>query len=1078
MRFQRLSLPAFGPFTDLELSFPLAGHDFHVIYGGNEAGKSSLLRAIRDLLFGIHGQSPDNFLHPYKHLRLAGEIANRSGDRLAFQRRKGNKNTLLDRDGNPMPDSALLPFLGSVDQAYFSAMFGLGSTELREGARQLLRGEGEIGNALFSASMGGTPVQRVLESLTEESERFFKGRATANVSIRPAVHQYKELLGRSRELTVSPETWEQLETELTAHGEARTRLETELAAVDGDLNWIARCEDAMPSVARLAEATAELGELPAAPGLASDFLERAKAARDSLNRTRTNVQTLANRVAQLEEQLAECRAAPDVLEASKALDSLHQNLGAYRTRKEHLSDLQSKLAGIEPVLRAGMKNLGFTGDPASLEAARVDSAAWLQGKRVAESMQAATRDYEENREKTGTLKRNIEALENDLQSLPKSDLAPLRAALAIAAEATDAHKTLAASRVEIDRLTRDHGWTLVLAEWKGAGATEELSPGIPLEEAFPRSIAAADNLADQLREHAEAVAQAEEKRTQIDAARSRITAAQTRLADLRTALADCRTGWIAEWAETGLTPRSPDEMEEWRDAWTGFRDHLGRLKAARDGLKDREDRVARANQTLAGALEHPRDAALDDAFPVLYEAARSRVQHGEELTGRRQAIEEQLRTFRKQLESVARSGPELAREIETATEAWAAQCRAVGLPEGIDPGEGLDLLRERKDLIAKFDEWTVVSAEAQRTRDLIARYETAVREKAVQFGIGQPDTESREAALWEKFSQARKVQTRRDHLTEQAQSAGHEHAIAQTEETQAAGAFDALLELAGLTAAKDLEPLLANLEKRGALRNRIDELRETIGGLARGQSVDDFAARVRQENADELNLRRSRLTAAREEKRATLQTIQEAWAECRKRRADLESAGDSAADLRQQAESVAAALKTDASRFMRLRLAAHFLRAQIERFREEHQGPLLERSGEVFKRMTLGAFDGLGAEFNSEDVPILVGRRADGSVVPVEGMSDGSRDQLFLALRIAALDHHLERHEPMPLILDDLLITFDDARAGAILIQLADLSRRTQIFLFTHHRHLVELCRSALSQDQFHLHALDGSMPQ
>ena len=189
MRFERLHIPAFGPFTNLDLQFPAQGGDLHVIYGSNEAGKSSLLRAFRDLLFGIHGQSPDNFMHDYKKLRITGEIVSRAGERLTFQRRKGNKNTLLDADGNELPDNALSPFLGSVDQEYFSAMFGLGTKELREGAEQLLHGKGDIGNALFSASMGGTPVQLVLAALTEESDRLFKGRSTANVSIRPAANR-------------------------------------------------------------------------------------------------------------------------------------------------------------------------------------------------------------------------------------------------------------------------------------------------------------------------------------------------------------------------------------------------------------------------------------------------------------------------------------------------------------------------------------------------------------------------------------------------------------------------------------------------------------------------------------------------------------------------------------------------------------------------------------------------------------------------------------------------------------------------------------------------------------------------
>jgi len=60
----------------------------------------------------------------------------------------------------------------------------------------------------------------------------------------------------------------------------------------------------------------------------------------------------------------------------------------------------------------------------------------------------------------------------------------------------------------------------------------------------------------------------------------------------------------------------------------------------------------------------------------------------------------------------------------------------------------------------------------------------------------------------------------------------------------------------------------------------------------------------------------------------------------------------------------------------------------------------------------------------------------------------------------------------MPLILDDLLITFDNERATAVLPQLGTLAKRTQIFLFTHHEHLVELCRQKLGEDQFHLHRL------
>jgi uncharacterized protein YhaN len=265
---------------------------------------------------------------------------------------------------------------------------------------------------------------------------------------------------------------------------------------------------------------------------------------------------------------------------------------------------------------------------------------------------------------------------------------------------------------------------------------------------------------------------------------------------------------------------------------------------------------------------------------------------------------------------------------------------------------------------------------------------------------------------------------------------------------------------------------LAHIEKRDTVQAQISDLRNTLSGLARGQSVDDFVAKVRAENPDTLAARKPIASQEKADKESALPAIRETLFRLGNEKKNLEKAGDAAADFRQQAESSAATLRQDAARFVRLRLATHLLEAQIEQFRKENQGPLLQKSGEVFKALTCGAFSGLGAEFNADDVPVLVGVRPDQTKVPVEGLSDGSRDQLYLALRLAALDRYLEVNEPMPLILDDLLITFDNKRTKAILPQLASLSKRTQIFLFTHHEHLVELCRETLGEGLFKLHRL------
>jgi uncharacterized protein YhaN len=1155
LRFQRLRVPAFGPFTNLDLQFPDQPGDLQVIYGANEAGKSSLLRAIRDLLFGIHGQSPDNFLHDYGDLRIQGEILNRAGARLVFQRRKGNKNTLLSAEGTQLPDSALAPFLGSVDASYFSAMFGLGARELHEGAQQLLRGEGNIGNALFSASLGGTPVQKIIEALQEEADGLFKGRSTANVSIRPTVNRHKELLRQSRDTVVNPETWDKLEKELAEVEGARKRLAEQMARLDRDLQWISRCEDALPTVGRLGEERQKYALLPPLPDLASDFVTRAQQTRQAAAGANAEVQRLAAQMSNLQTQLAACQTAPAVLAEADALDELHQDLGAYRERKKLLAELKSTLAGLEPHLRAGMRHLQIAGDFESLEGHRLSTPVRLACEEAATALTLAVSEQNSNAGRGESLRNQLTNLEAQLLSLPETDLTPLRDALAMAAEATDADRTVAAGESEVQRLTRetteqhrqlagvppdldatgqlpvpasatlrgyhermeglrralqseadaireadkraraiqaelarlqrqgelpseealrrardhrDHGWSLVLAEWKGGGAREEFVPGTPLEEAFPQTIIRADGIADQLKIHAEAVAQAEEKRFQLSELGSQIAASQLRVVELTGALDACQTSWQAEWSACGILPRSPDEMLEWRERWNEFRDLHGRLKTADGSVQQKSRQIAQARQLLATVLGQ----SEDKAFSLLFAAARKRVQDGEHAAGQREAMVKQLGALKDKLTEFEQGRVRLADAVAAATARWSSQCALVCLPDGTSPEAGLTLLRERKDLLLKFDEWRVAVDKAQSTAEDISRHEQAVRGKAVALGVQGDSIEALDAALWKALAEARKAQDRHDQLSRQIEQAGSELADARMLATQADDALHALLHLAGLTTAPELEPLLAHLEQRRAVQARIDSLRFTLSGLARGQAADDFIAQVCAENPDALAERKSSATREKAELEAALHSLRETLFRLGNEKRALEHAGDAAANFRQQAESCAATLRQDASRYLRLRLATHFLQSQIERFRKENQGPLLQKSGEVFRSLTHGAFSGLGAEFNADDVPVLVGVRPDQSKVPVAGLSDGSRDQLYLALRLAALDRYLEEHEPMPLILDDLLITFDDDRTRAILPLLGALAKRTQIFLFTHHEHLLALCRETLGEGQFHLHRL------
>ena len=90
-------------------------------------------------------------------------------------------------------------------------------------------------------------------------------------------------------------------------------------------------------------------------------------------------------------------------------------------------------------------------------------------------------------------------------------------------------------------------------------------------------------------------------------------------------------------------------------------------------------------------------------------------------------------------------------------------------------------------------------------------------------------------------------------------------------------------------------------------------------------------------------------------------------------------------------------------------------------------------------------------------------------------MSDGTRDQLYLALRVATLERYADPAIPCPSVLDDILVHFDDDRARAALELIGELSERMQVLFFTHHARLVELARETIRGSRLSVRELSES---
>jgi len=90
----------------------------------------------------------------------------------------------------------------------------------------------------------------------------------------------------------------------------------------------------------------------------------------------------------------------------------------------------------------------------------------------------------------------------------------------------------------------------------------------------------------------------------------------------------------------------------------------------------------------------------------------------------------------------------------------------------------------------------------------------------------------------------------------------------------------------------------------------------------------------------------------------------------------------------------------------------------------------------------------------------------------VPQLSDGTRDQLYFALRLAAIEEALGRNGPMPVVLDGVLVNFDDNRARAALRCIAALAESSQVLFFTHHSHVLSLAEEVLAPEQLTVHEL------
>jgi uncharacterized protein YhaN len=321
-------------------------------------------------------------------------------------------------------------------------------------------------------------------------------------------------------------------------------------------------------------------------------------------------------------------------------------------------------------------------------------------------------------------------------------------------------------------------------------------------------------------------------------------------------------------------------------------------------------------------------------------------------------------------------------------------------------------------------------------------------------------------ALATRLAAARQAQQALQQLQAEAQQARQQLAAATLRRDQARAALTPLMQQAGTDSTDALRAAIARSDTRRSLKRDTAAAERTAAEGGDGLALAQLQAECAQEDPAQLPARLAELLARDEELVTALST---ASAQRQSAAAALHAiAGSSdAAEAESRRQLALAAMADAVERYVQVHTAARLLRWSIERYREVKQGPMLAAASAVFAQLTLGAFERLVVDFE-HDPPRLQGRRSgDGSgasLVDIEGMSEGTQDQLFLALRLAALDMHLDHAPALPFIADDLFINYDDARSVGGLRALAALSRKTQVLFLTHHEHLLPLVREVVGE--------------
>jgi uncharacterized protein YhaN len=1042
MRIQGWSIDGFGHFRDYEIDDLPDG--LVVLYGENEAGKSTLLAFLRGVLFGFPSRrGSESQYEPTQGGRHGGRIVLGAEDgRWIVDREVGRRGPTVTSPVGPADEDALRRLLGGADATLFKNVFAFGLQELQ--ALNSLSDDA-VRSRIFAAGLvgAGRSAREVVRTLSGQAEAIFTSTRAHS----------KEIPRLQRELRDCEAELRQARADLGRHGqllqdEARSAREVDelaesvrrLRHEDARLHLLI---DVWPAWTERTEAEARLAELDPVddfPPDAAARLERAIAGSQGAQGWEQAARAEWTAIARDRRQLVRTLDVR-LRDIRDDVAQRHEQIVLHRAHVGEASTLEAELRSAEAQLSDKLQDLGQEWDETRLAAfdtslpRQAEVRDWEQQLRSAEAeSREAAREAEGAERRLEEAQTELDRRREQLLQLPEVDAARVstdEAALRrVRANLSDL-QAVEAKREAQERIAEDRrrsrespaagggpSWETV-ARWAGTGAVVSLLAAailISLGNMLAAGVALACALG-------------------AGAATFALRAASRRDHTMRAGAAD---------------QRRAQEIE------------LTAIEVFLSELREKESRLREAVQKDTGAL----GLAVTVTAADIEERARLSAEAREALS-RRTGLEDAAHAAeavveRARAEHARRRSSLSEREVQLRTEGegWLKWKVDAGLPESLAPAATLDFLREVQEARARLRARDEIVQKLQQLRAQISSWEDQLLRLLDRAGV--PAIGRGEAllvALHDLFARCEadaEARARCRTLQKEQHRKKLDFRTALDAAQQAKSTFAVFLSEGGAKDEAGFRRRLDAFQERTHLHARIREMDRQITDRL-GADEDGIAVRAELATGRIQAWREARSTIGEDVRTLEAQrdeAIRKNTALQRDRK-ELEQSAD-VPRLEIESETLRADLVAAARRWAVVTLARSLVEETLERYMAERQPGVLQVAGRRLAQVTGGKYVGVMQDGDGESFVVL---DAAGRAKSPEQLSRGTAEQLYLSLRLALAAEFARHGAALPLVMDDVLVNFDLRRAGAAAAALAEIGTERQVIVFTCHRSTSRLLR-------------------